>query len=56
VQKAIKEIRNRKAAGDVDIRRDALNIFGEVGLKILTKLINIIYETEEWPMTSQTLQ
>ena len=42
VEKAIKNTRNRKATGDV------LKLLGEGGLKILTKLINIIYETGEW--------
>ena len=36
-------MRNRKATGD------ALKLLGEGGLKILTKLSNIIYNTGEWP-------
>ena len=56
MEKAIKEITNKKATGDIDLPGDVLNIFGEGGLKILTKLMNTIYETGEWPMTSQKLQ
>ena len=44
VGKGIKEM-NRKATGDDD---DVLKLLGEGGLKILTKLINTIYETGEW--------
>ena len=47
MEKAIKEMRNRKATGD-DVPEDVLKLLGEGGLKILTKLINTIYETEEW--------
>jgi hypothetical protein len=50
VEKAIKEMRNRKATGDDDVPGDVLKLLGEGGLKILTKLINTIYETGEWPM------
>ena len=46
-KKAIKEMR-RKATGDDDVPGDVLKL-GEGGLKILTKLINTIYETGEWP-------
>jgi len=42
-------MRNRKATGDDDVPGDVLKLLGEGGLKILTKLINIIYETGEWP-------
>jgi len=49
VEKAIKEMRNRKATGDDGVPGDVLNLLGEGGLKILTKLINTIYETGEWP-------
>jgi len=45
VEKAITEIRNRKATGDDDAPGDLLKLLGEGGLKILTKIINIIYET-----------
>ena len=49
VEKAIKEMRNRKATGDDDVPGDVLKLLGEDDLKILTKLINTIYETGEWP-------
>jgi hypothetical protein len=45
VEKAIKEMRNKKATGDDDIPGDVLKLLGDVGLKIMTKLINTIYET-----------
>jgi len=37
------------ATGDGDVPRDVLKLLGEGGLKILTTLINTIYETGEWP-------
>ena len=48
VEKAIMEMRNKKATGDDDVPGDVLKLFGEGGLKITTKLINTIYETGEW--------
>jgi hypothetical protein len=50
VEKVIKEMRNKKATEDDDVPGDVLRLFGEGGLKIMTKLINTIYETGEWPM------
>jgi hypothetical protein len=49
VEKAIKEMRNKKATGDDDVPGEVLKLFGEGGLKIMIKLINTIYETGEWP-------
>ena len=49
VEKAIKEMRNKKATGDDDVPGDVLKLFGGGGLKIMTKLIENIYETGEWP-------
>jgi hypothetical protein len=49
VEKAIQELRNKKATGDDDVPGDVLKLFGEGGLKVMSKLINIIYETGEWP-------
>ena len=49
MEKAIKEMRNRKATGDDDIPGDVLKLLGEGGLKILTKLSNTIYNTGQWP-------
>jgi hypothetical protein len=42
-------MRNKKATGDDDVPGDVLKLFGEGGLKIMTKLINTIYESGEWP-------
>jgi len=42
-------MRNRKATGDDDKPGDVLKLLGEGGLKILTKIINTIYETRVWP-------
>ena len=44
LEKAIKEIKNKKATGDDDVPGDVLKLFEGV-LKIMTKLINTIYET-----------
>jgi hypothetical protein len=49
VEKAIKEMRNKKATGDNDVPGDVLKLLGECDWKIMTKLINTIYETGEWP-------
>ena len=49
VEKAIKEMRNRKATGDNDTPGDVFKLLGEGGLKILTELSNTIYNTGEWP-------
>jgi hypothetical protein len=45
VEKAIKEVRNKKATGDADVPGDVLKLFGKGGLKIIMKLINTLYET-----------
>ena len=55
-KKLLSEMRNRKVIGDDDVPGDVLKLLGEGGLKILTKLINTIYETGQWPRTSQNLQ
>jgi hypothetical protein len=49
VEEAIKEMRNMKAAGVEDVPGDVLKLLREGGLKIMTKLINTIYETGERP-------
>jgi len=41
-------MRNKKAKGDDDVPGDGLKLLGEGGLKILTKLINTLYETGQW--------
>ena len=48
-KKAIKEMRNIKATGNDDVPGDVLKLLKESGLKMLTKLINTIYEPGEWP-------
>jgi hypothetical protein len=48
VEKAIKEMRNKKATEDDDVPEDVLKLMGEGGLKVMMKLINTIYETGEW--------
>jgi hypothetical protein len=47
-KKAIKEMRNKKATEDDDVPGDVLKLLKEGGLKIISKLINTIYETGEW--------
>ena len=37
VEKAIKEMRNKKAAGDDDVPGDVFKLLGECGLKIRTE-------------------
>ena len=49
VEKAIKEMKKKKATGDDDVPGDVIKLLGEGGLKIMTKLINTIYEIGEWP-------
>jgi hypothetical protein len=44
VEKAIKEMRNKKVTGDDNVPGDVLKLLGEDDLKIMTKLINTIYE------------
>jgi len=39
---------NKKATGDDGVPGDVLKLLGEVGLKIMKKLISTIYETGEW--------
>jgi hypothetical protein len=48
VEKTIKEMRYKKATEDDDIPGDVLKLLGDGGLKIMTKLINTIFETGEW--------
>jgi len=55
-EKANQEMRNKKATGDDVVPGDVLKLFGEVGLKIMTKLINTIYEIGEWPKNFTEVQ
>jgi hypothetical protein len=45
VEKAIKEMRDRKATGDYDVPVEALKLLGDDGLNLLAQLINNIYES-----------
>jgi hypothetical protein len=45
VEKALKEMRNKKATEDDEVPGDVLKLMGKGGLKIMTKLMNTIYET-----------
>jgi hypothetical protein len=47
VEKANKEMKDKKATGDDDVPGDILKLL-EVSCKIITQLINHIYETQEW--------
>jgi hypothetical protein len=50
VEKAIKEMKNKKVTGDDDnVPGDLPKLLRGVDLKIMTKLFNVIYETGEWP-------
>jgi hypothetical protein len=49
VEKAIKEMRDKKATGDDGVPGDVLKLLGEDGLKLMTQLINSIYIIGEWP-------
>jgi hypothetical protein len=49
VEKAIKEMRDKKATGDDDVLVEALRLLGDDGLNIPTQPIYIIYENGEWP-------
>ena len=49
VEKTIKEMRNKKATRDADVSGDVLKLLREGGSNILTKLINTICVTAEWP-------
>ena len=42
VGKAIKDLRNKKATGDDDVPADVLKLLGDGGLKIMTKLMQIL--------------
>jgi hypothetical protein len=49
VEKAIKEIRDKKATGDDHVPGDVLKLFGEDGLRLMTQLINSMCVTGGWP-------
>jgi len=49
VEKAVKQMRDKEATGDDDAPADVLEMLEEDGVRLLTYLINNIYETGEWP-------
>jgi hypothetical protein len=49
VEKAITEMRDKKATGDDDVPGDVLKLMGEGGLRLMTQMINSICVTWEWP-------
>jgi hypothetical protein len=49
LEKAIKETRDKKAAGDDDVPGDVLKLLGEDDLRLMTQLINSMYVNGEWP-------
>jgi hypothetical protein len=54
VLKSIKEMTDKKGTGDDDVSGD--QILGEDYLKIMTQLINNIYETGQWSWIALKLQ
>jgi hypothetical protein len=48
VEKAVKGMRDEEATGDDDVPGDVLEMLGEDGVRLLTYLMNSIYETGEW--------
>jgi hypothetical protein len=47
-EKAIKEMRVKKATGDDDVPAEVLELLGEDGLRIVTQLISHLHETGQW--------
>ena len=45
VEKAIKEMKDKKATGDDDVPEDVLKLMGNNGLKLMSQLISNMYET-----------
>jgi hypothetical protein len=43
----IKELRNKKTAGSDDVPGDVLKLLGEDGHRIMTQMINRIFENRE---------
>jgi hypothetical protein len=48
VRKAIKEMMDKQATGIDGVPGDVFKLLGDNGLKIMTQLINNIYETGKW--------
>jgi hypothetical protein len=55
-KQAVKEVQDKKSAGDDDVPADVLKAWRENGLKIMPQVINNIHETGEWPRISLKLQ
>jgi hypothetical protein len=49
VEKAIKEMRNKKATGHDDVPGDVHKLLRKDGLKLMAQLIKSIYVTRGWP-------
>jgi hypothetical protein len=49
VEKAIKEMRDKRATGADDVPVEALKLLGDDDLNLVTQLISNIYESREWP-------
>jgi hypothetical protein len=49
VEKAIKDMRDKKAMGDDDVPIEALRLLGDDGLNLMTQLISNIFKNGEWP-------
>ena len=49
VEHAIENLRNGKARGTDEISSEMLKALDEVGIKVITKLCNLIYESEHIP-------
>jgi hypothetical protein len=49
VEKAVKEMRDKKVTGNYNISGDVLKLLGEDGLRLMSQLIISIYGTGEWP-------
>ena len=49
MEKGIKKMKHKKATGDDVVPENILKLLEEDGLKLLTGLINYIYENGEWP-------
>jgi hypothetical protein len=56
VEKAIKEMREKKATGDDDVPVDDLRLLGDGGFNLPIQLINNIYQSGEWPKVCTELQ
>jgi hypothetical protein len=49
VEKAIKEMRDKKATGHDDVPGNVLRLLAQDGLRQMTQLINNVYKSGEWP-------